>query len=326
MYRSDSTLPSMSYTPFERVAREGVQFHRSNPSDSVPAGSPVSPTTTTSYSSSFTSSKYPQQTYTAPLTPPESRKNSEDEKRGQSLPSLREVGLAPTLNPAHTSGSGYHPHTSLPPVHNLPVQQSQPPHTNGYQHPPPPSHSSEQHRYDYHDGRNSYSQGPAPVHPNPEPYQSRQNSYPQPPPGQYSRPHPPSSHSSFSGPPPPPGHQFSHGSNQQPSSNQPSYAPNSMPPPYGPPYHHDSNVAHPPVYSQGGSPTSKVLGKRPSTGYGGAIERALHVSSMRRDLDTVCSIYHRIQGRSETNRPDLVQESFFKHLQPCSAPIRAKRE
>lgn len=338
-YRSESTLPSM-YTNFERAAREGEQFHRRHPSiasENLTTASPVSPT---SYGPpTFSASKFqapqPSQAsqapppppqapqapmpnttnpYVAPLTPPESRKNSEDEKR-QSLPSLREVGLAPpstsTLNQAHSSGNHYHSHASLPPVHSLPtVQQCPPPpshahtngyqhptpHTNGYQHPPPPSHPSEQSRYDYHDGRNGYSQGPSHVHPNPEPYQPRQNSYPQPSAPQYPRPHPPSTHGSFSGPPPPPAHQFSHGPSQQTASNQPSYTPNSMQPPYGAPYHHESNGTpyhhesngtHAP-YPPGGSPTSTVLGKRPSTGYGGAIERALHVSSMRRDLENVC--------------------------------------
>ncbi|KAF8467242.1 hypothetical protein BDZ91DRAFT_793632 [Kalaharituber pfeilii] len=330
---SDSTLPSM-YSSFERTAREGEQFHRRHPSitaENMSTASPISPTT---MYGPFPP-KYqppPQPSNSNPYTtPPESRKNSknpEDEKR--QLPSLHEAlheaGLAPSstsiLHPHQSGTSSYSSHSSLPPVHTsgpLPSVQH-PPHTPSHTGsfsqppppPPPPLHPPPEQRYDYHESRNGYCQNhPTPVHPNTEPYPQRQASYPHPPSTQYPPPRPhASSHNSFPGPPPPPGYQFSHGSTSSQSAppastNQPLYPQNNMPPPYGPPYHHESNGAHPPAYSQGSSPTSKVLGKRTSTGYGGAIEQALHVSSMRLDLEKSrtrsLSIYNLVQRLYDQN-------------------------
>ncbi|KAI5797466.1 hypothetical protein DFH27DRAFT_612177 [Peziza echinospora] len=359
---SESTpmLPAM-FPPskFDQAVREGDQFHRrpsSNTRDSISGASPVSPTSHYPPPTAFSSSKYQLPSASSVfISPPESRRSSaEDSKRQsissqlpphappsipQTLPSLHEVGLVPSSSIHSSNPSAYslHSHPPLPPVHpqgpNHAISHPSPPHSSPYngshQPPPPPLGRPSEPRYDYHDGRNSYGQQgqPTPVHPNPEPYPSRSNSYPQ---SSYPTPrsHPSSTHSSMSGPPSSHfGYQSGQAQQSPTSTNQQTYQPHTMPPPYGP-YHHEQGSPHGSGY-QSSSPGSKVLGKRPSTGsgYGGAIERALQVSSMRRDLETSRnrsqSIFNLTQHLYEKNGSGyhglgVILDDFNKAVQDAS--------
>lgn len=280
-----------TYSSFDRPSTEGDNYHRRNhsgPEGSMAAPSPISPTSTfgppiSSFGSKFSASNGTSQNY---ATPPESRKNSEEVKnQRQSLPSLLEVGLVPPGPSSMTLHSGAptsFPHSNQPPSSSH--------YASGHPSLPPPLSSLDQPRY-YDGARSGYSNThgstPAPFSaeaPRPPTYTPAAPYAAHPPPhsGQVAYAH---------APPPPAPYQFTHG---HPGPNAPSHALPSYPTPsgYAPagvasqyPYHQESTNTNAPAYTPTGSPPSKVLGKRPAPGYGNAIERALQVSSMRRDLE-----------------------------------------
>ncbi|KAL7275716.1 hypothetical protein RUND412_001325 [Rhizina undulata] len=345
--RQSDSLPSIEYIGFERVAREGAQFHQRHPSithNSLSTASPISPTTmfgpTPPPPPPF--SQLSQSASNCYISPPESRRTSgENENQPppqpppqgrHSLPSLLEViydridkpFTAPSPLQTPPIGPGSFSSSTAPSSHMSSMPRSQPSdvHTNGQSHappqpptpqaypppPPPPPvshnppgpppasahhHDSSYRRREPQEHTRSLPQNPysqtqppnsipsirppepyAPPPPNsasyqPHPYTpSRQGTSPQyPPTPSYSTP---------TGPPPTNGYPFP----QHPASNQsqPPYHPQQQSYSY-PPSH--ENIAPPQT-----SPGSKGGLKRPSN-YGSAIERALTISSIRRDLEAI---------------------------------------
>ncbi|KAI5840423.1 hypothetical protein DFP73DRAFT_597400 [Morchella snyderi] len=372
-----------TYMEFERVSREGAQYHQRHPSinrTSISTASPISPTTTFGPTPPLSfpppASSHATSGYN---TPPDSRKTSRNEdcrqtlpplaEGRQSLPSLSEALYnkddrfpapspiqTPPLGQGSFSGpSAPHPDSmprsqpeTLPGVQTLPL--SGPTSSSLYSHPtplppPPPAPQSSagpgpMHSHESYNRRNSqehsrtlppnpYAAAPPqpvipairPSDPYPAPPTNGHSSY------QPSHPYPPPPPHHITSPQYPPTPSYSNGSSTSHQYPFPQHSsappPQSTYQPHSQPSHSTSSYPYPPrdVYPHNDpSQTSPSSGGGMKRNYGSTIERALSISTLRRDFDLTkensSRIYYIVQ-----NCQDVAKNLQPNLLDHCSREL-----